>query len=180
MISSVVLSRYARALADVALESGKETEVLSELEIYQEICRAVPDLLPAFDNPAIPREVKDRLLRELLTRYPVSQITANFLRVLSDHHRLLFFPEICALYVRTVNSKKGVVAAQVRTAASLSDADLKALRDSLSRVTGKTVELEVRTDQDLLGGVIVQIGSTVYDGSIRTQLEEVKRALTAG
>jgi F-type H+-transporting ATPase subunit delta len=180
MIPSAVLSRYARALADVALESGREAEVLRDLQTYQEICKAVPDLLPAFDNPAIPREVKDRLLSELLARYPVAPTTANFLRVLLGHHRLLFFQEICALYVRTVNARKGLIMAQVRAASSLSGADLAALRESLARVTGKTIQLEVRTDQDLLGGVIVQIGSTVYDGSIRTQLEEIKRALTAG
>ena len=180
MIPSAVLSRYARALADVALEGGQEVEVLKDLQTYQEICRAVPDLLPAFDNPAIPREVKDKLLTELLARYPVSQTAANFLRVLLGHHRLVYFQEVCALYVLTINARKGVIAAQLRSATSLSEADLRILRESFSRLTGKTVELEVRTEPDLLGGVIVQIESTVYDGSIRTQLEEVRRALTGG
>ena len=73
-----------------------------------------------------------------------------------------------------------MVRAQVRSASDLSDGELEALRESLARVTGKAVTIEVRTDPDLLGGAIVQIGSTVYDGSIRTQLDEMRRRLAAG
>ena len=180
MIPSAVLARYARALAEVALEEAQEEQVLGDLETYQQICQAVPDLLPAFDNPAVPREAKGKLLADLLQRYPVGRITGNFLHVLLSHHRLRYFHEICGLYVRVINERRGVVRAQVRSASDLSDGELEALRESLARVTGKAVTIEVRTDPDLLGGAIVQIGSTVYDGSIRTQLDEMRRRLAAG
>jgi F-type H+-transporting ATPase subunit delta len=180
MISSAVLVRYARAFADIALETGQEDQVLSDLETYEEIFKAVPDLLPAFDSPAIPREAKEKLLSELLTRYPVCRITANFLRVLLSHHRLRYFLEICGRYILIVNERKGIVFAQVRSATPLSDGDLAVLRESLSRATGKSITVEVRTEPELLGGLIVQIGSIVYDGSIRTQLNEMKRCLAGG
>lgn len=180
MTSSAVFLRYARALADVALESGQEEAVARDLEIYREIFRAVPELLPAFDSPAVPREAKDRLLAALLERHPVCRIAANFLRVLLENHRLRHFDEICRRYVRVVNERKGIVFAQVRSAAALSGEDMEALRAGLARATGKKIALETRTEPDLLGGVIVQIGSTVYDGSIRTQLEELRRRLAEG
>jgi len=114
----------------------------------------------------------------LFERYPVSKITANFLRVLLDHYRLRYFHEVCAHYVRIVHERKGMVSALVRSASPLAESDLAALRESFGRVTSKKVALDVRTDPALLGGVVVQIGSTVYDGSIRTQLDEVRRCLT--
>jgi F-type H+-transporting ATPase subunit delta len=180
MISSAVFARYARALADVALETGQDGQVLRDLETYAEIFKAVPDLLPAFDSPAVPREAKEKLLSELFVRYPVCRITANFLRVLLGHHRLRYFLEICERYIRIVNERKGIVFARVRSAAPLSDRDLAVLRESLSRATGKSIAVELRTEPELLGGLIVQIGSIVYDGSIRTQLDEMKRCLAGG
>jgi F-type H+-transporting ATPase subunit delta len=110
----------------------------------------------------------------------VCRITANFLRVLLSHHRLRYFLEICGRCVRIVNERQGIVFAQVRSAAPLSGGDLIALRESLSRATGKSITVEVRTEPELLGGLIVQIGSVVYDGSIRMQLDEMKRRLAGG
>lgn len=180
MTSSAVFTRYARALADVALESGQEERVSHDLEIYREIFRAVPELLPAFDSPAVPREAKDRLLAGLLERHPVCRIAANFLRVLLENHRLRHFDEIFQRFVRVVHERKGIVFAQVRSATALSAEETEVLRAGLARATGRKIALEARAEPELLGGLIVQIGSTVYDGSIRTQLEELGRRLAEG
>ncbi len=178
MIPTAIFARYARALADVSIQDRTEDGVAGDLQTYARIFAAVPDLLPAFDSPAVPREAKEKLLTELLARYPVSETTANFLRVLLSHHRLRYFPEIRALFIRTLNERRGIVSAQVKTADPLTEVELEQLRQTLARVTGRTVTLEIRMDPELLGGLIVQVGSTVYDGSVRSQLEEVRKSLT--
>jgi F-type H+-transporting ATPase subunit delta len=177
MISSAVFHRYARSLADVAFENNEEPTVTSELSVYSEIFKSVPDLVGAIDSPAVTRDAKERLLGALLEKYPVSRTTANFLRVVVDHHRIRYFEEICLAYIKLVNERKGIVAARVTVARNLLDAELVSLRKSLSEATGKAVTLDVETDPETLGGLVVQIGSTVYDGSIRSQLDEVKKRL---
>ncbi len=177
MISSAVFARYGRALADVVLAQGEEEPVLRDMLTYREIFRQVPALLEALDNPAVQRETKERVLAELMARYPVCHTVDNFLRTLLEHHRIRYFAEILDSYLKTMNERKGIVAARVTTAAPLAEKDRATLSKSLARVTGNKITLSVETDPALLAGVIVQIGSTVYDGSIRAQLEEMRRRL---
>ena len=177
MISSAVLARYARALADVALEQNVEPVVTADVGTYREIFRAVPELADAFDSPAIPRDAKRSVLARIISLHPAHTLTVNFLRTLLEHHRLRYFEEVAALYGRTVNERTGIVSARVVTAAPLREADLSALRDSLRGLTGREVEMTVRTDPALVGGIIVQMGSLVYDGSVRKQLAEVRQRM---
>lgn len=177
MISSAIFARYARALADVAIENRQEPQVTTDLAAYRNIFQTAPHLLDVFHSPAIPRESKEGVLDELLARLPVCPITGNFLKVILQHNRMRCFHEILDHYTKIVNNRKGVVSAQVTAAAPLSDQDLASLRVSLATVTGSTVTLDVRTDPELLGGLVVQIGSTIYDGSIRRQLAEMRRRL---
>jgi F-type H+-transporting ATPase subunit delta len=177
MIPSALFARYARSLADVALETGTEPSVSSDMATYRQIFQAVPDLLSAFDSPAVPREAKEKLLAELLARYPAHGISANFLRILLDHNRIRYFHEFADSYVRITNERKGILSASVTTASDLGEREMGRLRESLVQATGKRISLSVRKNPDLLGGLVLQIGSTVYDGSIRTQLEEMKRRL---
>jgi F-type H+-transporting ATPase subunit delta len=177
MIPMAILSRYARSLADVAAESGEEQGVGQDLKLYLEIFHAVPDLLTAFDSPAVPREVKDRMLGELLSRYRIRNISENFLKLLLEHNRIRHFEQVCQSYLKTIDERKGIVTAKVSAAAPLSERELASLRESLMFATGKTVNLELKTDPNLLGGLVVQVESTVYDGSIRNQLSEMRRHL---
>ncbi len=180
MIPLSVLDRYARSLADVALLAQEVEEVSRELATYREIFHTVPDLLAAFDSPAVTRDAKERLLSSLLSRYPVRKITANFLRVLLQHNRIVYFDQVYQSYIRTVDERKGIVTAKVLTAGPLSADERTGLRDCLSKATGKIVRLDVETDTNLLGGLVVQVGSTIYDGSIRKQLDEMKKHLVEG
>jgi F-type H+-transporting ATPase subunit delta len=177
VISSAIFTRYAHALADVALHDGREAEVRKDLDTYHEIFSQVPAVLESLNSPAVQRETKDRVLAGLLKLQPTGPLVQNFLRILLDHHRIRYFAEIRDAYLKTVDERKGIVAARVTAAASLNAAEQAALRESLARATGKQVNLTVGTDPDLLAGVIVQIGSTVYDGSIRTQLQEMRKRL---
>jgi F-type H+-transporting ATPase subunit delta len=178
VIPSAILGRYSQSLAEVASEEKLEQAVSEDLKTFSEIFRAVPDLLGVFHAPGIPREAKEKLLAELMAKYPVSLITSNFLRILLQHHRILYFQLIAEGYSRSVNERKGIVSARVTAAAPVSPENLRALEAKLAEVTGKLVQIEARTDAGLLGGVVVQIGSTIFDGSIRTQLAEMRRRLT--
>src|SRR5512136_2840794 len=158
MIPSAILGRYARSLAEIAFEENMEQKITEDLQTYNEIFRAVPDLLEAFHTPAIPRETKEKLLAEVMAQYPVNSITSNFLRILLQHNRIRFFPQIVDGYIKSVNERKGIVTARVTTAATLSPRDLKNLESRLTGITGKTVNLELKTDAGLLGGIVVQVG----------------------
>ncbi len=177
MISSVVARRYARSLADVAFEEKAAERVIGDLERFQEIFAAVPDVLEALASPAVARAAKGRLLDELLGRYPVSPLASNFLYVLLRNNRIRYFPAILGEFRKTIDARLGLVRARVTSAAPLGEPELKRMEAGLSRFTGARVQVEPRTDPGLLGGFVVEIGSTVYDGSIRTRLAEVRRRL---
>jgi len=179
VISSAVFARYARSLADVAFEANQEPAVTADLNTYMEIFKAVSDLLEVFDSPAIRREAKEKLLSTLIGRYPVTKVTENFLFTLLRHNRIRCYPEIFESYLKLVNNRKDIVSAQITVATPLSETEIQSLSQSLAQAASKTVILDMQTDADLLGGLVVQIESTVYDGSIRTQLEEMKRRLAA-
>ena len=177
MISSAILGRYARSLAEVVFEQNLEKAVSEDLKTYSEIFRAVPDLLDAFDSPSVPREAKEKLLESLIAVHPVNTVTHNFLRVLLEHNRIRNYQQIYQGYLDSVNEHNGVVTARVSTALSLDASELKTLGERLSGATGKQVNMEPQTDAELLGGIVVQIGDTIFDGSIRTKLTEMRRRL---
>lgn len=178
MIPSAILGRYARSLAEIAFEENLEQTVTEDLKTFKEIFSAVPDLLDVFHAPAIPRVAKEKLLAELMAKYPVNLITSNFLRILLQHNRIRYFEQIANGYLKSVNERKGIVSARVTAAVPLSGKNLKSLEAKLTGITGKRVHIESQTDANLLGGIVVQIGSTIFDGSIRTQLSEMRRRLT--
>lgn len=180
MIPSAILGRYARSLTEIVFEENLEPEVTENLRTYGEIFRAVPDLLEVFHTPAIPRESKEKLLDELMSKYPVNPVASNFLRILLQHNRIGFFQHIFGLYLKLVNEHKGIVSARVTTAMALSEEEVKNLAERLSAITRKSVTIEPLMDAAILGGVIVQLGSTVFDGSIKAQLAEMKRRLAEG
>ena len=178
MIPSAILGRYARSLAEISFEENIEQQVTGDLNTYNEIFRAIPDLLEAFDSPSVPQEAKGKLLTELTTLHPVNPITSNFLRILLQHNRIRFFREITDAYLKSINERKGIISARVTAAAPLSRQELSSLESKLAEITGKLVNVEFQTDENLLGGIVVQVGSTIFDGSIRTQLSEMRRRLT--
>ena len=180
MISSALFARYSRALVDVALEAGADAEVLQDLRTYGEIFRAVPDAMAALHSPGVPKPAKEGVLAALMERYPVHRITSNFLRILLDHSRFGYFHEICDHYARVLDERKGIVAAAVTVAETLAERQAVEIRARISGAIGREVKLELRSDPNLIGGLILHVGSTVYDGSVRRQLSEIKARLSSG
>jgi F-type H+-transporting ATPase subunit delta len=177
VIPSAILGRYAKSLAEVVLEENIEQKVTADLAVYREIFHVVPDILDVFHSPAVPRESKEKLMDALMAQYPVSPVTSNFLRILLQHNRIRFYDQITDGYLKAVNESRGILSARVTAATKLSPEELKKVADQLSSTTGKLVHVELQTDPDLLGGIVVQMGSTVIDGSIRTQLADMKKRL---
>jgi F-type H+-transporting ATPase subunit delta len=175
---SAVLGRYCKSLTDIVFEENIEERVTEDLKTYREIFRTVPDVLDILHSPAMPRETREKLLSALMTRYPVHIISSNFLRTLLQHNRMGHFQQILDGFLKAVSERKGILTAQVAAAMPLSQSELKSLEARLVGITGKVVNVELQTEASLLGGMVVQIGNTIFDGSIRTQLVEMKRRLT--
>jgi len=175
--SQAVARRYAVALADVVLSRGEAQEVREELAAWAELVSSNPQLLEVFRHPTIPYEQKRRVLEELVTRTRPRPATSNFLKVLLQNHRLAELREINTQFAQELDRRSGVVRAQVTTARPLAPEAQEALRARLGELTGSDVRLQFEVDDELIGGVITRIGSTLYDGSVRGQLQQMKQRM---
>lgn len=177
MSSQTIARRYATALADVILAQNEAAEVSGELADWGKMFAANPALLEIFSNPTVGYEQKQRVLSELIERARLRATTANFLRVLLKNQRLADLPQVAAKLSQILDERSGVISADVTSAQTLPAATTAALAESLGKITGKKVNLNFATDESLLGGIVTRIGSTVYDGSVRNQLERLREEL---
>lgn len=178
-MAMAVANRYARALADVVSREGDYRRVQAEVESFAAAYRASAELREVFDTPAIPLPGKMKVLEAILARLEVSPITSNFLHVLVAHYRMALLGEALLAFERIVNDRLGVVEVKVFSAAWLSDAHQEALRARFQAAVRKQVQVEFRIEEDLLGGILARVRSTVYDGSVRGRLERIREKLTA-
>ena len=169
--------RYATALADVVAERGESREVQEELSAWASMMQTNAQLMEVFSNPTIPYEQKHNVLTTLIKRTRVRPTTANFLNVLLQNQRLAELGEIYQRFTQVLDERAGVVSAQVTTAHPVPEASQQALRARLASMTGKDVRLSFTTDEELIGGIVTRIGSTIYDGSVRSQLQQLKEKL---
>ena len=177
MSSQAVARRYAAALADVVLSRGEAQEVREELAAWDALMRSDPQLLEVFRHPTIPYEQKRGVLEELVRRTQPRPATANFLRVLLQNHRLAELGEVNTQFAQELDRRSGMVTAQVTTARPLPPDAQEALRARLGQLTGSTVRLQFEVDDEVIGGVVTRIGSTLYDGSVRGQLQQIKQRM---
>ena len=173
MSSQAVARRYASALADVVIARKEETAVQDELGAWESMIRANAQLNEVLTNPTIPYEQKRAVLNQLIERTKVSAITTNFLQILLKNQRLTELSEINKRLRSVLDERAGVVAAEVTTARPISEDAKKSIYQRLAAVTGKDVRLSFVIDDKLIGGMVTRLGSTVYDGSIRNQLEQM-------
>lgn len=172
-----IARRYATALADVVLKSGEPETVKAELKTWEQLLTASTDLQRAFNNPSIAHAKKERVLEGLVAKTNPSKTTANFLRVLVHNGRLMVLGDIMERFDSVLEERSGRVGAEVTSARELGDSQRNELKANLEKITGKQVKLNFRVDPNLIGGVVTRIGSTVYDGSVKTQLENLKEEL---
>jgi F-type H+-transporting ATPase subunit delta len=169
--------RYAVALADVVIARGEAQEVREELSDWDAMTLSNPQLSEVFHHPTIPYEQKRGVLSELIQRARIRPTTANFLQVLLQNHRLADLAEINRQFEQELDRRAGVVTAEVTTALALAPEAQEALRARLSQLTGSKVRLQFAVDDVLIGGVVTRIGSTLYDGSVRGQLQQIKQRM---
>lgn len=172
--------RYAVALADVVKRQGEAQEVQADLTGWAALLDENPNLREVFRNPTVAYDAKHKVLRTLITRTRVRPTTANFLQVLLRNQRLTDLSEINRSFARVLDERAGVVSAQVTTARPVAPREQEALRGRLALLTGQSVRLQFAVDEELIGGIVTRIGSTVYDGSVRTQLQQIKQQMAGG
>lgn len=177
MSVQMVARRYATALADVVTARGEAQEVKEELAAWSEMMQSNEQLLEVFRNPTIPYEQKRKVLDTLIERSRVRPTTSNFLQVLLQNHRLAELSEVNKRFAQILDERSGVVSAEVTTARPVAQSSQDALRTKLTAMTGKSVRLSFTTDEELIGGIVTRIGSTIYDGSVRNQLQQVRERL---
>lgn len=177
MSVQTVARRYAAALADVVLERDEAREVQPELLAWEEMLQANANLREVFANPTIALDQKRAVLNKLIDLAKPRATTANFLKVLLQNQRLTELNEINRKFAQMLDERAGMVAATVTTARAVPpDAQAK-LQNTLATLTGKKVRIDFATDPEIIGGLVTRIGSTVYDGSVRSQLQQIKEKM---
>ena len=172
--------RYARAFAEVVTAQNLDAAAMQQqLGDFAVVFAENKDLREVMSNPAIPHEQKLRVLDALAGRLSLSQTVRNFIAVLMDHKRLAAIRDVAAAYGAVVDQQQGIVEAEVVTAHALDDEERVALEEKIAGMAGSKVRASYKQDAGLLGGAVVRIGSTVYDGSVKGQLETLRRELVA-
>lgn len=178
---SAVAHRYARALVDVVLAPGsllKPDDAVAQLRAVDNILAASAELRTALLTPAIQTSRKHAVMARLIERLGGAPLIRNFVNVIINHRRIGIFSDIREAFEQTLDERRGFVRAEVVSAAPLEQGRSASLESELSRLTGKRMRLRFNVNPDLLGGVLARIGSTVYDGSVRGQLQQLRRRLT--
>ena len=175
---AAVASRYARALVDVVLE--QKIEPNSAIQQVNSIVQAIQessDLRKIWESPGVPADQKRRLLDAIAAQVGVSRPVRNFYAILIDHQRIPMVAQIARQFEAELNARLGFAEAQVTSARELSDEQKRELEARVAGLTGKKVHARYVADPALLGGVMVQVGSTIYDGSVRGQLQKLRQEL---
>ena len=181
MISATIASRYASALVDVVTgPKGMDTaQATQQLRVFEALMIGSPELRHALASPAVAPARKRSVVSKLAERLELSRLVRNFLMVLTDHRRLAALSQVIDAFDILLDERLGFVRAELRTARDLDEPQKITLVDRLSKFTGKKIRPRFAVDQELIGGVIARIGSTIYDGSVRGQLDSLARRLAA-
>jgi F-type H+-transporting ATPase subunit delta len=170
-------ARYARALLDVAIKESDPEQAGQDLAAFVELVGRHPDLQRALANPVVSAAANGRVVEQILDRLEPSPPVGKLLRLLAERGRLELLPDVLAVYREQLREHRQIVEAEVTTAVPLSSERAAELQQRLATLTGRTVTMTTKVDQALIGGVVTRIGSTVYDGSVATQLAKVRDRL---
>jgi F-type H+-transporting ATPase subunit delta len=182
MTLSAVADRYANALADV-VTAGTSTlppqKASAELGSFEAAVRSSPELHNALATPAVASSRKKAVVGRIAEILGLSRISRNFLLVLIDHRRIALLAAILETFDRVIDERLGYARAEVSSATRLTEEQRVVLNAQLERVTGKRIRIRYEVAPELIGGALARIGSTVYDGSVRGQLAQLQRRLSA-
>jgi F-type H+-transporting ATPase subunit delta len=171
--------QYATAMADIALEQGAAEPVQKQLEDFGAAYAESAELRNVLANPAVEIAAKHGVIEKLAARLGASRIVRNFLFVVVDNQRTHLLPEILRSFEDVIRQRQGVSEAEVTSAVELTAPQKSQLQQTLERLTGRKIQAKYSLDPALLGGAVVRIGDTIYDGSVRNRLNQMRARLAA-
>jgi F-type H+-transporting ATPase subunit delta len=174
-----VTSTYARAFADAVFDGHHDPgKTLQEAQSVAELVAGSKELREVWETPSITAEQKRAVLDAIVARQGISRTVRNFVAVLIDHRRINFLGPIVKQFERELDQRMGFAEAEITSAHELNQNDRRMLEAQVEKLTGKKVRARYSRDESILGGAIVKIGSTIYDGSVNGQLERIRQAIT--
>lgn len=177
MIGSTIAKRYARAFFEIAEEEKQLERYFQELNGFSSIIEGNKDLKEFLANPIFDQMEKKSVVESILNKTDISGMTANFLKLLADKQRIVILKDVVESYRELMDEALKTVRVSVKTAFPLAPDLVGKLQDGLAKQTGKQVHMTVMEDQSLLGGIVVRVGDTLYDNSIKTQLDNIRNLL---
>jgi F-type H+-transporting ATPase subunit delta len=175
-----VASTYARAFADVVVNQRLDgNRAIAGLRRIAGMLSESIDLRRVWENPAVPVEQKRRLLDAIAHKEGVDRQVRNLVAVLIDHRRIPALPQIVEQLEKELDARLGFAEAQISSARELGDAEMRSLETQVEKLTGKKVRAHFQHDASLLGGAVIRVGSTIYDGSVKGQLEKIKEVISS-
>ena len=176
---AAVTSRYARALAEVVVERKLDpTQAMAQIDALAAAMGTTPALRQVWDNPAVPADQKRKVLDALMKQLGGDRMVRNFVALLIDNRRIVALPEIARQFREELNQRMGIATADVTTFRELSAEEKRALEAQIAKLTGMKVQARYAMDKQILGGAVVKVGSTVYDGSVKGKLQRLKETLS--
>jgi F-type H+-transporting ATPase subunit delta len=175
-----VTNTYARAFADAVFDGRLDPDkTLQEAQAVAELVAESKELREVWETPSIVAEQKRAVLDAIVARQGISRLVRNFVAVLIDHGRTHFLGPIVKQFEQELNQRLGFTEAEITSAHELSQADRSNLEAQMEKLTGKKVRARYSRDESILGGAVVKIGSTIYNGSVAGQLERIKQAISS-
>ena len=175
---ATVINTYARAFADVVMDQRLDpAKTLAEAQQISGLVQDNKALREVWENPSIPADQKRAVLDAIVKRAGISRSVRNFIAVLIDKGRVKFLTEIVAQFALELNQRLGFAEAEITTVRDLSADERGEFERDLARVTGKKIKAKYFENREILGGAIARVGSTVFDGSVKGQLERIRRQL---
>lgn len=169
--------QYANALADITLAQGAAAPAAKQLADFGSLYGESEELRNVLASPGVRKEAKHGVVEKLAARLGASKIIRNFLFVMIDHRRTVLLPEIIATFEEVIRKRQGIAEAEISSAVELTAAQKKEMAQKIAEMTGQRVEPKYAIDPALLGGAVVRIGDTIYDGSLRSRLNELRAKL---
>ena len=175
---AAIANRYARALAEVSFKLGQHEAVERELEQFGQLLDGNRELSVFYEDPAVGAARKKAATSQLLARLGFCKTAGNFILVLVERNRMGHFNEVLQAFRQAVRDRLGIVEVGVTTSTEIGQALREQLSRAMEQLSGKRVRLRFRIDPQILGGVIARVGDTIYDGSVRQQLQQMRENLS--
>ena len=171
--------QYANALADVAVAQGAAEAAAKQLSEFGAVFADSAELRNFLSSPAVTREAKHGAIEKITARMGASKMLRNLLFIIADRQRTHMLPEIIGAFQEVIRQRQGIAEAEISSAVALNAGQKTEFKKTLERLTGKRVEPKYSLDAALLGGAVVRIGDTIYDGSLRSRLNDLRMRLAA-